>query len=282
MPSSGVIDEKDTRPDVDSRSLPKGYGATMAALLPRDPNWMFLYWEITAGAKARIQRENGQDVFEKSKQVVRVYDLNPSEGSGGKYFDIPVMLDAGSWYVQVQDTGGSYCCELGLVLPSGSFVGIVMSNPIKLPAGRVSDVTDAKWMAVSEDFDKLLQLSGVEYIGKGSGEVAKSLAQRWEMLLAVFSRAGSWGVSSMSSRAQHKPAEKKFRLAADCELILYGATEPDAFVTVAGRRVKLNTDGTFSMRFALPDGNTDLPVKAMSKDETESRQVVISVTRMTA
>ena len=145
-------------------------------------------------------------------------------------------------------------------------------------------MTDEKWMAVTADFDKLLQLSGVEYIGKGSGEVAKSLAQRWEMLRAVFSRASSWGVSSMSSQNLQKPEhqqQKKFWLVADCELILYGATEPDAFVTVSGRKVTLNPDGTFSMRFALPDGVVDMPIKAMSADETDSREIDIKVTRAT-
>jgi hypothetical protein len=50
---------------------------------------------------------------------------------------------------------------------------------------------------------------------------------------------------------------------------------------VSGRKVNLNPDGTFSMRFALPDGIVDLPVKAMSKDETDSREIDIKVTRAT-
>jgi len=192
------------------------------------------------------------------------------------------MHDARSWYVNVQESGRAYCCEVGLALPDGTFISLVKTNTVTLPAGRVSDVTDEKWMAVTADFDKLLQLSGVEYIGKGSGEVAKSLAQRWEMLRAVFSRASSWGVSSMASQAApQKPEQKKFWLVADCEIILYGATEPDAFVTVAGRKVNLNPDGTFSMRFALPDGLIGLPVKALSKDETDSREIDIKVTRST-
>lgn len=280
MPSSGVITDKNAQPDADSRALPEAYGVTMAALMPRDPNWMFVYWEITPNSKARLAREHGADIFEKGRQVLRVYDVAHAEGPAQRHFDMPVMLSANNWYVHVQDAGGSYCCELGLVLPDGSFVGIVKSNPVTLPPGRVSDVMDEKWMAVSEDFDKLLQLSGVEYIGKGSGEVAKSLAQRWEMLRAVFSRGASWGVSSLALQA--RPAEKKFWLVADCELILYGATEPDAFVTVSGRNVKLNPDGTFSMRFALPDGLVDLPIKAMSKDERDSREIDIHVNRNTA
>lgn len=281
MPSSGLLTEKNVQPDTDSKSLPEAYGVTMAALMPRDPNWMYVYWEITPNSKARLAREYGQDIFEKGHQVLRVYDMAHTDGHAGKYFDIPVMLDANNWYVHVQDGGGSYCCELGMALPAGGFIGIVKTNAVTLPPGRVSDVMDEKWMAVSEDFDKLLQLSGVEYIGKGSGEVAKSLAQRWEMLRAVFSRGASWGVSSLSSQAPQKPEQKKFWLVADCELILYGATEPDAFVTVSGRKVKLNPDGTFSMRFALPDGMVDLPIKAMSNDERDTRQITIDITRST-
>jgi hypothetical protein len=283
MTSSGQINKDNTAPEAEHKALPAGYGVTEAALMPRDPNWMFIYWEITENSRKNTCREHGEDVFQKGRQVIRVYDMTSVDGEGQRYFDIAVRLDAGSWYVNVQEAGRAYCCELGLVMPDGKFIGLVKTNTVNLPAGRVSDVTDEKWMAVSADFDKLMQLSGVEYIGKGSGEVAKSLAQRWEMLRAVFSRASSWGVSSMSSQALHKPEQqaKKFWLVADCELILYGATEPDAFVTVSGRKVNLNPDGTFSMRFALPDGVIDLPVKALSKDETDSREIDIKVTRAT-
>jgi len=284
MTSSGQIKTSNTTPEAAHKALPEGYGTTEAALLPRDPNWMFIYWEITENSMKNLRRDHGDDVLKKGRQVIRVYDVSGvSDGSQpSKYFDIPVMFEAKSWYVNVQDCGRAYCCEVGLAMQDGSFIGLVKTNTVNLPGGRVSDVTDEKWMAVTADFDKLLQLSGVEYIGKGSGEVAKSLAQRWEMLRAVFSRASSWGVSSMSSQALQRPGEQKpFWLVADCELILYGATEPDAFVTVSGRRVNLNPDGTFSMRFALPDGAVDLPIKALSKDETDSREIDIKVTRAT-
>ena len=281
MPSSGRITDKNIQPDADHKALPQGYGETMAALMPRDPNWMFIYWEITPNSKARVSREHGPDVFEKSRQVLRVYDAAPLGAVGQGYFDIPIKLDEASWYVHVQGADRSYSCELGLILPSGDFLGIVKSNTITLPPGRVSDIMDDKWMAVSEDFEKMLQLSGVEYIGKGSGEVAKSLAQRWEMLRAVFSRSASWGISSLAPQAGKTPVRKKFWLVADCELILYGATEPDAYVTVSGRKVNLNPDGTFSMRFALPDEATGLPIKAVSNDGTDSREVDIKVIRET-
>ena len=281
MTSSGQINKNNSAPEAEHKALPENYGITEASLLPRDPNWMFIYWEITENSKKEACRLHGADIFRKGRQVIRVCEVTAGD-CAGKYFDISVMHDARSWYVNVQESGRAYCCEVGLALPDGTFISLVKTNTVTLPAGRVSDVTDEKWMAVTADFDKLLQLSGVEYIGKGSGEVAKSLAQRWEMLRAVFSRASSWGVSSMASQAApQKPEQKKFWLVADCEIILYGATEPDAFVTVAGRKVNLNPDGTFSMRFALPDGLIGLPVKALSKDETDSREIDIKVTRST-
>ncbi len=281
MTSSGNIDcNRKIETDTESlKSLPQGYGDTEASLLPRDPNWMYIYWEISENSKALIRKEYGEDVFDKARQIIRVF--NARENFQSRYFDIPIMFEARSWYVNVQESGEPYFCELGLVLPDGKFVSIVKTNSVNLPSGKVSEITDEKWMSVSGDFEKLLQLSGVEYIGKGSGEVAKSLAQRWEMLRTVFSRASSWGVSSISSHAAPKPENKEFWLVADCELILYGATQPDANVTVAGRKIKLNPDGTFSMRFALPDGNVDLPIKALSKDGSDTRKVEIKVSRAT-
>jgi hypothetical protein len=85
----------------------------------------------------------------------------------------------------------------------------------------------------------------------------------------------------MTQPAQQGTAPNKFWLAADIELILYGATEADASVTVSGRKVPLNPDGTFFMRFALPDGDMNLPVKAVSKAGTDIREIEIKVTRTT-
>lgn len=284
MSSPGYKEKGNIEPDLDAKSLPEGYNETQAVLLPRDPYWMFIYWEITENSKLNIANKYGKDVFNKSKSVIRVYDMTGvKEGENPfRYFDIPIILDSKNWYINVPESGRTYLCEIGLILPDGTFIGIVKTNPVTLPSGRVSDVTDEKWMAITSDFEKLLQLSGIEYIGKGSGEVAKSLAQRWEMLRAVFSRSASWGMHSLSSHIFAKPEkERNFWLVADCELILYGATQPDATVTVGGRQVKLNPDGTFTMRFALPDGVVDLPIKAIAADGEQKRGLTIKVTRNT-
>ena len=65
------------------------------------------------------------------------------------------------------------------------------------------------------------------------------------------------------------------------ELIVYGATEPDAKVTVSGKEIALRPDGTFSLRFSLPDGKQIIPVKAVSADSLDERVITPVVTKET-
>ncbi len=67
----------------------------------------------------------------------------------------------------------------------------------------------------------------------------------------------------------------------DCELIVYGATEANAKVTLQVKPVNLRPDGTFTFRFWLPDGKQCIPVKAVSVDSSEERIITPIVTRET-
>lgn len=60
------------------------------------------------------------------------------------------------------------------------------------------------------------------------------------------------------------PGQPQFWFNVNAELVIYGATEPGALVTIGNRRIRLRPDGTFSYRFALPDGTYDLPITAMA------------------
>jgi hypothetical protein len=74
---------------------------------------------------------------------------------------------------------------------------------------------------------------------------------------------------------------KGFWFNVNAELIVYGATEPDATVTIGGRTIKLRPDGSFSYRFALPDGKYELPVLATSADGDDSRSAELKFSRNT-
>lgn len=67
----------------------------------------------------------------------------------------------------------------------------------------------------------------------------------------------------------------------NAELIIYGATEPDATVTIGGRKIRLRPDGSFSYRFALPDGKYDLPALAVSAAGDDQRSAELHFQRRT-
>lgn len=279
LPSSGNIKKEKIYPVETDVVLPEGYGETEAYLLPRDPAWMFMYWEVTAATFENLKKEFGDDILFSSRSIIRLYDITDSgesDLSGASYTDINIMFDARSWYINVPAGGRCYMAELGLIDKNGRFIVIARTNVVGLPAGKVSDVIDERWMSIKGDFERLLDMSGVNRIGIGSGEVTKMMAQRWEMYKSMFS-----GSSSALPLKTEESKEKDFWLVADCELILYGATEPTAKVTVAGRNVQLNPDGTFSLRFSFPDGKLSLPVFAVNKDGDMTREIKIDAERWT-
>jgi hypothetical protein len=52
-------------------------------------------------------------------------------------------------------------------------------------------------------------------------------------------------------------------------------------VTIGDRPIKLRPDGSFSFRFALPDGQYSLPAAAHSADGVETRRAHLQFSRET-
>jgi hypothetical protein len=95
----------------------------------------------------------------------------------------------------------------------------------------------------------------------------------------TMSGVGMSGVGFSASAAPIRP--RQFWLIADAELIVYGATEPDATVTIGGRPIKLNPDGTFRFQMSFQDGLIDYPIMAVAADGEQTRDVHMSFTRET-
>ncbi|HVY69002.1 MAG TPA: DUF4912 domain-containing protein [Verrucomicrobiae bacterium] len=81
--------------------------------------------------------------------------------------------------------------------------------------------------------------------------------------------------------APPEEGEKSFWFNVNAELIIYGATEPTAKVTLGGRAIQLRRDGTFSYRFALPDGHYELEAVALSADGSDGRAAKLRFRRET-
>jgi hypothetical protein len=97
--------------------------------------------------------------------------------------------------------------------------------------------------------------------------------------LYSMSGVGMSGVGFSASMPPIRP--RKFWLIADAELIVYGATEPDANVTIGGRPIKLNPDGTFRFQMSFPDGFIDFPIMAVAADGEQMRSIHMQFTRET-
>ena len=99
------------------------------------------------------------------------------------------------------------------------------------------------------------------------------------------SGVGLWAaptVSGLGFSASAPPIRpRKFWLIADAELIVYGATEPDATVTIGGRPIKLNPDGTFRFQMSFQDGLIDYPIMAVAADGEQTRAIHMKFNRET-
>ncbi len=74
---------------------------------------------------------------------------------------------------------------------------------------------------------------------------------------------------------------RNFWLVAEAELIVYGATEPDATLTIGDRVVPLNPDGTFRFHVSFPDGQIDYPIRAVAADGEQTRSICLQFERET-
>ncbi|PMB13438.1 Rho termination protein [Fischerella thermalis CCMEE 5205] len=95
----------------------------------------------------------------------------------------------------------------------------------------------------------------------------------------TMSGVGMSGVGFSASAVPMRP--RKFWLIADAELIVYGATEPDATVTIGGRPIKLNPDGTFRFQMSFQDGLIDYPIMAVAADGEQTRSIHMKFNRET-
>lgn len=94
-----------------------------------------------------------------------------------------------------------------------------------------------------------------------------------------MSGVGMSGAGFSASAIPMRP--RQFWLVADAELIVYGATEPDASVTIGGRPIKLNPDGTFRFQMSFQDGLIDYPIVGVAADGEQTRSIHMKFNRET-
>jgi hypothetical protein len=104
----------------------------------------------------------------------------------------------------------------------------------------------------------------------------------WALPTASGVNMSGVGMSGAGFSAGAVPMRpRQFWLVADAELIVYGATEPDATVTIGDREIKLNPDGTFRFQMSFQDGMINYPIKAVAADGEQTRSIHMKFERET-
>lgn len=181
--------------------------------------------------------------------------------------------------------------------PQGTAVPTFYATSSQRLAPEMEIVWDVEeWTPAQEEALAELITRELRYFQEGSIELAELMARHLgqaptsptpkESVRRRAARAlGLAGPEekALSSEAAIPPApeagKKPFWFRVNAELVIYGATEPDARVTIGGRAIKLRPDGTFSYRFSLPDGEYELPILALSKDREHSRAAELRFSR---
>jgi len=261
------------------RDLPSGYGKDRIVTMVRDPYWLHCYWELTRHAIQRAEAALGQE-WHTAKPILRLLDVNShdtSTASESVVRDIEIHGGCNNWYIDVGNPPRSFRVDIGYLSRSGRFYVLARSNVVCTPRAGVSDVLDENWADIDVGkAERIYAMSG------GFDPTASSLELKQLFEERLRRPLGSPAITSFGSGGYVLGGkQRKFYFRLDAELIIYGETDPSARVTLQGEPVQLRSDGTFTMRFKLPDGRQIIPAVATSPDGIEERTIVLAVERNT-
>jgi len=242
----------------------------------RDPYWLHAYWELSRSTLGRAQAALGQD-WHTAKPILRLLDVSSEDTTSASerhIRDIPIHGGVNNWYIDVNAPPRSFRVDVGYLSTRGKFFVLARSNVVSTPRAGASGALDQNWSSVQDHYKQIYHQSG------GTTPSAQSTDLR-EIFEEVLRRPmHSLSLQSLGSGAMPMLG-RGFHFEIDAELIVYGATEPNAKVTLQGEPVQLRPDGTFTVRFSLPDARQIIPAVASSPDGVEERTIVLAVERNT-
>ncbi len=241
----------------------------------RDPYWLHVHWELSRGTLARAQAALGQD-WHSAHPILRLMDITSEDTTSASeqhVRDIGIHGGVSNWYIDVPNPPRTYRVDIGYLSKRGKFYVLARSNVVNTPKAGVSEVVDTGWNGV-KDAQRVFHHSqgptghhSADLLDVLERQLGKSLSQVSYQSLALGSFPGMNG--------------KPFHFHLDAELIVYGSTEPNAQVTLQGEPVPVRPDGTFTVRFSLPDSRQIIPAVASSPDGVEERTIVLAIERNT-
>jgi ABC-type phosphate transport system substrate-binding protein/WD40 repeat protein len=295
--------------------LPDGYGESRIVLLPRDPKWAYAYWDISNEHKEELRRQGGQRLM---LRLYDVTDIDQSHQAAHSMQQQDCHEMARSWYIEIPVSDRDYTAELGYLTADERWLMLARSAPVRVPPIYPSDWVKDQFVTIGWDeglagrsfgnlgrpdttaegdqpatnlppiYSDLFALTQSQEAMRVAGSLFGSMQQVMPFAGALSPSGAISGltmsglnVSGLTMSGVGLGRSRNFWLVADAELIVYGATEPDATLTVGGRVIPLKPDGTFRFHVAFPDGQIDYPIRAVAADGEQSRSIQMTFERQT-
>lgn len=265
---------------------------------PQDAQWAYCRWEISPADRNAVQAAGGGSLC---LRLADITGLVEGDAHPHAFLETVVEGSTGEWYLPVPLAGRVYRAELGFRTPSGWLslafssaaampaeldggFGFDLVRPFSLDVMPTQSSDDAHPAAVGVH-ERIYQVasSGRRRLGLGSEEFQESDIGGVDLAAAgQASGIGLWASGlSESGRGGVGARQRSFWLVADAELIVYGATEPSARLSIGGQDEPLSVDGTFRLQVPFPDGDQLYPIRAVAADGVQTRSITLDFKRTT-
>jgi hypothetical protein len=284
---------------VDAERRPSSASAddSRVVFLPRDPQWAYVFWEICEADRQQAFKAGASQLC---LRVADVTGLNSGDSHPHTLQEVPVDSHATEWYLPVPLSDRDYRVELGYRVSGGGWISLAFSSVARVPALHPSEQILDQFVPFSLDtppgaispqtlpstdnglHERLYQTAtlGSRRLGRGSEAFHELEGSAGAGLNA--SGAGLWASGrSESGSGVVSPRQRAFWLVADAELIVYGATDPSAKLTIGGEEVPLSSDGTFRIQVPFRDGQQVYAIEAVAADGEQRRNIRLEFERTT-
>ncbi|MGL4593338.1 MAG: DUF4912 domain-containing protein [Thermoguttaceae bacterium] len=249
-------------------------------LLVRGSFWLQAFWEVESRSVERAKVAMGP-FWHTAVPVLRLFRIE-SDGlaSPKRVFirDIVVHGGVNHWYLDVADPPAMFQVDLGYLSRERNFHPLLSSNSVETPSRQVVDddieQLDGNWRGVADDLDRVYKWSG----GSSQSELRRvfeeQLGRSMSAPLLSQYRASQQGISHIKSK-------RNFLFDVNADLLIHGKTDPNVQVTIRNEPIDVAEDGTFCVRFSLPEKRHIFPMEAEGSDNVEMQRVVLTVERNT-
>ncbi|TWT49714.1 hypothetical protein Pla22_49140 [Rubripirellula amarantea] len=243
-------------------------------LLVRDAFWLQATWEITRASVQRAQSSLAER-WHTAIPTLRVLSVGEVDSNAAESIarDIPIHGGVNNWYIDVDEPPSRFRVLVGYAVPNGEFYTLCRSNVVETPRPGECERLDEHWHDIAEDYERIYSLSGG--YDTDCGDLKEVFEERLRRSMPLRGEQGQTVTEPSLLRQVSLPFE------VDAELIVFGKTVPSASVQIGGNPVKLQADGSFTVRMELADKRQVLPVTAESRDGLRQRTTVIAVERNT-